>query len=203
MKIPEKISNAFSASTEKQRYFFLGIILVIIFLLDYFFIMKGQLEFLNTINPKLTILQQDIKEVKEDIPKIIGYQKEINLFQEQFRKTGYEIPSKEEVSLILEGISLLASQTKIKIEQMMPVKGAQELLHKNNEGKYFSFPIFVEAQGSYHDIGRFVNKIEKDAIFKSIVAFNITANPKDVAHQVVKMTIKAIILEKTRGQKGS
>ena len=205
MKIPEKISDVFSGITEKDRYLVLGIILFSIFLMDYFFILKPQMGILNAVNPKLTILQQEIKDVKENIPKAAGYQNEINRLKEQFQKSGYQILFKEEVSVILEGISLLANQNKIKIEQMMPVKGGEELLLKNNEGKYISFPIFVAVQGSYHDIGRFVNKLEEDAIFKSISAFSITANPKDTAHHSVKMTIKAIILEKTepQGHKGS
>ena len=207
MKTLEKIFDIFSRVMEKNRYLVVGIILLFIFLLDYFLIMKPQLGLLNSVNPKLTILEQDIKELRGNIPKINVYQKEINQLKEQFQKTGYRIPYKEEVSLILEGISRLANQNKIKIEQMMPVKGAQELLLKSNEGKYYSFSIFVDVEGSYHDIGRFVNKIEKDDIFKSISALSITANPKDAVHHSVKMTIKAIILEKTepqrQGQKGS
>ena len=207
MKTLEKIFDVFSRVMEKNRYLVVGIILLFIFLLDYFLIMKPQLGLLNSVNPKLTILEQDIKELRENIPKINLYQKEINQLKEQFQKTGYRIPYKEEMSLILEGISRLANQNKIKIAQMMPVKGAQELLLKNNEGKYYSFSIFVDVEGSYHDIGRFVNKIEKDDIFKSISALSITANPKDAVHHSVKMTIKAIILEKTepqrQGQKGS
>lgn len=204
MKIPEKISNLFSSLSERKRYVLLSAFLVFIFLADYLFVMRIQLDTLNTINPRLTILKQDIQDVRDNIPKISSYQIEINKLTEQFQKNGFIIPLKEEVSSILEGISRLANQNKIKIEQMMPVKGAEELLFKNNEGKYYSFSIFVEADGGYHDIGRFLNQIEKDALFKSVSAFSITDNPKDSMNHSVKMTIKAIILEKPepQGSKG-
>ena len=205
MKIQEKISDIFSKITEKNRYLVVGTILLCIFLADYFFVLKKQLELLNMINPDLAVLQQDIKEVKETIPQVHIYQNEISRMKDQFRKKGYRIPAKEEVSFILEGISRIANQNKIKIDQMMPIKGVEELLLKNKEGKYYSFNVFLQVQGSYHDIGRFFNSIETDPIFKSISAFTMTANPQDTTHHSVKMTIKAIIVEKNepQGQKAS
>ena len=188
---------------EDNLYLVLGIFLLIVFLLDYFLIMKRQMDALNTLNPKLTVLRQDIAETKNNIQKSGAYQAQIARLKEQLQKTGYKIPSKEEV---LDGISRIARQNKIKIDQMIPGKGMQEVLQKDVEEQYYAFPISVEAQGGYHDIGRFIDQLEKDNVYKIISALTIESSPKDPEHHTVRLMIKTILrdkIEKSENPKGS
>ena len=188
---------------ENNAYYVLGGFLLMMFLLDYVFITKRQMDTLNTLNPKLTFLKQDIAETKNNIQKSGVYQVQIARLKAQLQKGGYKIPSKEEV---LDGISRIAHQNRIKIDQMIPGKGIQEILEKDAEEQYYSFPISVEAQGGYHDIGRFVDQLEKDNVYKSISAVTIESNPKDPDQHTVKLIIKTILLdkiEKSENQKGS
>lgn len=187
---------------QNNIYCVIGVFLLIVFLLDYFFIMKRQMDALNTSNPQVTLLKQDIAETKNNIEKINEYKAQIARLKDQLQKSGYKIPSKEE---ILDGISRIAYQNKIKIDQMIPGKGMKEVLQKDLEEQYYAFPISVEVHGGYHDIGRFIDQLEKDNVYKSISALTIESNAKDPGQHTARLMIKTILLdkiEKSENQKG-
>ncbi len=203
MKNPQQNLSFIQKFLENNIYCVVGGFLLIVFLLDYFLIMKRQMDTLNTFSPKVTLLKQDIAETKDNVQKIDVYKAQIARLKEQLQKSGYKIPSKEEV---LDGISHIAHQNRIKIDQMIPGKGIQEILEKDLEEQYYAFPISLEAQGGYHDIGRFVDQLEKDNVYKSIVALTVESNAKDPAQHTVKLIIKTILLdkiEKSENKKGS
>lgn len=186
---------------ENNIYCVVGVFLLIMFLLDYFLIMKRQMDALNALNPKVTLLKEDIAETKNNIQKSDAYKAQIARLKEQLQKTGYKIPSREEV---LDGISRIANQNKVKIDQMIPGKGMQEVLQKDLEEQYYAFPISLEAHGGYHDIGRFVDQLEKDNIYKSIAALTVESNAKDPAQHTARLMIKTILdkIEKSENPRG-
>jgi len=196
MNIPQLISSKLSALDEKSRYYVLGGILLFIFLLDYFIIMQPQLKTLMTLNPKIAILARDFKKAKEDIPRYSHYEEQVNKLREKKLSSGTKILLKEEISLILENISLIANKVGVRINQIMPIKDSQQLVLSNEDGQYYTLPILVDAKGGYHGIGRFFYQIENDPIFMSITDFDITANSSDPLHHSTRITIKAYVLEK-------
>ena len=82
----------------------------------------------------------------------------------------------------------------------MPLRDSQNLELENDEGKYFSLSILINAMGSYHNIGRFFNRIESNPTFMSISDFDIASRNTDPTHHELRMTVKVFILEKTEGK---
>lgn len=201
MNITQLIFAKVGALEEKKRYYVLAGILLIIFLLDYFLIMQPQLKTLMTLNPKITILAKDFKKAKEDIPRFHQYQQEVVKLREKKIAIGTKILAKEEIALVLENISRIANRQGVRINQIMPLKDSQQLVLTNEDGRYDTLPILIDAKGGYHDFGRFFNQIEQDPIFMSITDFDMTANTSDPAHHTVRMTITAYVLEKDQEQK--
>ena len=202
MKNPINLPPAVQQFVEQHIYYIFGVALVSFFLLDYFFFMKPrQIDTLAALTPQIQLMSQDIIDTKNNIQQSDSFQIQIKRLKEQLQKLGYKIPIKEEVSQVLDGISRLANQNKIRIDQMIPGKGVQEILQKDSEGKYYVFPISVEASGGYHDIGRFIDQIEKDEIFKSVANLTMEASAKDPMHQTARLTITTIILEKAENSK--
>ena len=56
-----KISEIIPKLDEKNRYYILGGLLLVISLVDYFLVMQPQLSTLRSLNPKITLLAGDIK----------------------------------------------------------------------------------------------------------------------------------------------
>ena len=59
----------------------------------------------------------------------------------------------------------------------------------------FSVPIFMDANGGYHDFGRFLNQLETEEICLSVTDFSIASRQADKSHHAIKMTLDAIIFE--------
>ncbi len=193
----EKVLSILPKIDEKNRYFFLGGVLLVIFVVDYFLIMQPQLRTLMTLNPKVELLTRDSRQAISDIKKISDYQTQVATFKEKMKIVGSKILLKEEIPAILENISRLANDSRVRINQIMPLKESQEAVLSNDEGTYYSLPILVNARGGYHDLGRFFNQLEKSKIFMSILNFDIAANNESTVQHSAKITIKVFILDRS------
>ncbi len=198
IQIPQQFSQVFTRINEKNPYLFLIGLLVTILVLDYFCIMQFQIKVLSSLNSKTHSLAQDLKTNKDNIARLDQYRKELNKLNEQLEKIGHKMKSKDEIPLILENITRMADENGLKIDQIMPGTMALESLLKNNEGQYFLIPVVMEAQGGYHDFGRFLNQLEKEEVLFTIPYFTISANNNDPFQHLIKLTINAIIFEKNQ-----
>lgn len=192
----DKISEIIPKLNEKNRYYILGGLLLVIFLVDYFLVMAPQLGTLRVLNPKITLLATDIKTAEENNRMYHQYQLDQERLRDKIGIISQRIISKEEVPVIMERISRMANKAGVKIDQIMPLKGSEEMVMKNNEGKYYSLPILVDARTGFHDFGRFINELEKNDVFLSITNFTFAADANDTVRHVAKLTVKVIIFEK-------
>ena len=196
MNALEKISEAIPKIDEKSRYIILGGVLILIFLVDYFLVMQPQLKTLRALNPKITLLAGEVKTAEENIRKIDFYQAELVKLRDKVDVVNRRIMGKEEVPLIMEKISRIARNNSVKIDQIMPLKGSEEQVMKNNEGKYLALPIRLDARSGYHDFGRFLNEIERNDTFFNVSNFTFMADGNDNMRHVAKLTLKVVIFEK-------
>ncbi len=202
MKVPDKLTNFISDKlTEKNRYYVLIGLLVGIFLIDYLFLMMPQVRMLLTLTPKTNNLLKDLKQAHEDIDNIKEHQAHLAGLQDKMKLYGAKILSREEIPSILENITKIASETTVKINQIMPIKESQSLALTTDEGKYYSLSILLSGRGGYHNIGRFFNRLENDKIFMSIIDFDITSSNESQMQHAVNVTIKVFIHEKVESKK--
>ena len=194
VKIPEQISSVFSKVDSKNRYYVFVGILFAVFLLDYFLLMSPQLSALRKINPEIKAVSENIKKAKEDIKKLNTYRADLEEASKKFTEANLKVKSRSEVSFILEHIAHVASETGVKIDQIMPDTLSQELLTENNQRKYFDIPIYMEARSSYHNFGHFFNKVEQNDISLRVGTFSIVVT-NDTRHHAIKVTFKATIFE--------
>ncbi|MCK4882496.1 MAG: type 4a pilus biogenesis protein PilO [Candidatus Omnitrophica bacterium] len=194
VKIPEQISSVFSKVDGKNRYYVFVGILVFVFLLDYFLLMSPQLSALRKINPEIETVSENIKQAKGDINKLNAYRTDLEDVSKKFAEANLKIKSKNEVSFILEYIAQVASETEVKIDQIMPDTLGQELLTENSQRKYFDIPIYVEARSSYHNFGHFLDRIEHNDISLRVGTFSIVVT-SDTRFHAIKLTFKATIFE--------
>ncbi len=197
IKIPEKISSIFLKVEGNNRYYvFIGV-LVFVFLLDYFLLMSPQLGALRKISPEIKTVSEDIRKAKADIDKLNSYKADLEKATEKFTEANLKVKSRDEISIILEHIAYIANETGMKIDQIMPDMLGQELLTENDQRKYFDLPIYMEARSSYHNFGRFMNKVEQNDISLRIGTFTIVVT-SDTRNHMIKMTFKATIFEEVQ-----
>lgn len=195
----QKIFDFLANLDEKTRYGILIGVLLSVFLLDYLILMKPQIDALSKISPEINILATDLKSVKEDIKKIESYKKEVVNMKVKVEEVNLRLRAKEEVSLILENISLLANKNGIKIDQIMPYPQDQSVLLKDKIRKYYALPILLDARGSFHDVGRLLYQIEGENDFLKVDTFTVSSGSFEQEHRF-KLTLTAVVYEEIESQ---
>jgi len=193
--LKEKFNEKFEKMDDKTLYYIFGGILLLVFLLDYFVLMRPQLATLTKINPELKILSTDIEKAKVEITKLDQYKKEVVRMEDAIKKENEKVEPREEVPLILEHVSRLANTNGVKINQIMPNVIDSEIVLENNERVYYLLPIEIEAKAGYHNLGRFINTIEQGEIFLKVKKLTIAAVANTKEHSI-KLTLDAIVYEK-------
>ena len=201
MKIIDQITTLIADRVnEKNRYYIIAGVLAVILAVDYFAVMMPQIRTMIALTPKIQTLSKDLKQAKNDIAHKAQYESDVVRLRAKMMAVDSSILSREEIPKILDNIAFLASKTKVKITQVMPIKESQELVLSTDDGKYYSIPILLNARGGYHDLGRFINRIEQDRIFMTITDVDIVAASDDPVRHSTTMKIKAFILERAEGK---
>ena len=194
----EKFFKTLSNMSEKNQYYVFWAVLGFLLLINYFFITSPQLSRLSFLGPTSKKFSEDYQEAKRNIKKFTQYRVEVVWLKEQLDFINQSIKSREEVPLILETISRLASKSGIKIDQIMPNTQAEETILIDDDIRYNSLPIFIQAKGGYHQLGRFINAIETESLTLDVAGFSITSGQEDALTQPIQLTIKTIIFEKSK-----
>ena len=178
----------------KNWYYIFGFILILIFMADYFLLLKPQLGTLAKINPEIKILSDNLKSTKNDIARITQYKDQVKEAKDGLDKLRLQVRTKHEVPFIIEKISRLAHKNDVKIDQIMPNPLEEKVLLQDTERAYYDLPIIIEARSGHHDFGRFINELEKDETFFKIDEFTVAAMTGSRLN-AVKLTLKTIVYE--------
>ncbi|MFA5260351.1 MAG: type 4a pilus biogenesis protein PilO [Candidatus Omnitrophota bacterium] len=180
---------------EKNPSFLLAGIFTVILVVFYLFPLQFQLKTLQAINPKIAELNREVAETKNNILRVSQYKKELSLLEDKYQNLQRRIKRKEDVPLLLENISRIADKCGVKIEQILPQTAMNDPVLENNEGKYFSIPIVIEAQSGYHQFGQFLNKMERDGIFWRLPNFSIQTGVEDSQTASMNLAIELVVFE--------
>jgi Tfp pilus assembly protein PilO len=195
-QVMEKISGIISGLNEKNPYYVICGFLVLLLLADYFLVLQFQIGSINSLSPKIATLTRDIQTTKANIERIPQHKIDLEKLSGQLNKVNHKMRSKEEAPLILESVSRIANKNGVKIEKILPRTSQAEPVLDNDDGQYFSIPVDVEAKSSYHDFARFINQLETEEIFLSILEFSILENHSNAMHHTIQLMISAVVFEK-------
>lgn len=182
----------------KYHYYLLGGVLLVVFLADYFLLLRPLLGSVNKMSSQTSELKHNIEDAKTDIARIGQNRDQLEKIRNQVNEVKVKIRSAQEVPLILEDISRIASENGVKIDQLMPLKDQKVLLAKQKDVEYYALPIMVQARSPYHELGRWLAQLESEKVFYGIGNLSIMTNPKDTMRHQVQITLKAAIFEPTK-----
>ena len=197
-KIPEQILGLITKINEKNPYYLVVGLIVVILIVDYFCVMQFQLNTVGSLGSRIATLSQELETTETNIQRMSQYQIEVERLREKLERMSGKIRTREEVPLLLENISRIANKHAVQIEQIMPDKTEGEPILQNSDGEYFSIPVSIEARAGYHDFGRFLNELERDGDFFRVPEFVIAASSDDPMRHAIKLMINAIVFEKAQ-----
>jgi len=191
-----KILESFNNLSDQVRYACLVALVLLIILLDVFVLALPQVSSIADINDQIKKLSDDTQEILVDRPRINVLRKILKDSNLQLRTLSNKVRPMQEVPLILSAISSFANQEGVKIDELDPEKGSQELLTSTPEGKYYALPVVIKARCGYHMFGRFLNKLENADLSFLMKDFIIQNDDKNSSAHLFSLTIKIILVNR-------
>jgi len=112
----------------------------------------------------------------------------VNLYEEQ-------LPVDHQVKLLLEELSKIAKESNVVIREIASMK-AKDVQQGKADGKkpYQELPITVKAVSGYHELGKFVNKMESASRFMKISNIKIKTNRDNEREHAIFLVINTYVL---------
>lgn len=195
IKIKEEAIKFIGRINEKNPYYLVIGVLVVVLLLDYFLIMRFQLNTLRALGPKRSEIADGFKQFETNRSRVEKYKKDIELLDERLIVLEKRIRTIEEVPVVLEELSRVANRHKIFVEQIIPDANFDQPVLKNADGRYYLMPVVIEAKSGYHHFGRFLNALEEEGALMKVKQIMMVANVANPRQHQIKLEVQAVIFE--------
>lgn len=191
-----KILETFNSLNDQMRYSILGGVVLLILMLDVFFLSLPQCGSIADVNGQIKKLSADTAQVISDKQRINQLKKNLDKTRLKLEEMDRKARPLQGVPGVLETISRVANESDVKIDQLMPQKEGQESLKVSPEGHYYALPIVIQARCGYHMFGRFLNKLENADLYFALKDLNVQSDEKAHHMHLFSLTIKIIFVEK-------
>ena len=195
---PSKIVVFFNNLNDQTRYSALALVVILIILLDVFFLVSPQLAVIAGVNDQITKLSENTQQVIVDRGRTIVIKKSLQASQNQLNALSDKVRSIQEVPAILSTISSIANEYNVKIDELVPQKDRQEVLGTVADGKYYALPVIIKARCGYHMWGHFLNKLENENLCFFLNDFIIQNDDQNSNLHLFSLTIKIILVDRGR-----
>ncbi len=190
-----QMGSVVNKMNEKNPFMVIAGVFTVILVVFYLFPLQFQIKTLQTVNPKIEELTNDVTETKNNILRVNQYKKEVANLESKYENLQRRIKQKEDIPFLLENISRIADKHGVRIEQIMPQTAIDEPLLENDEGKYFSIPIIIEAQSGFHNFGMFLNQLEREGVFLRLTDYSIQTGIDDPHLCLINLSIELVVFE--------
>lgn len=166
-KIKEFLAN-------KSKVNFLIIILLAVLYLGLFFRPKVKAVFLHL--SEASKLKRQVINTRKQWAEIDTLKDKVLRLNEKLDYYEKRLPSEKETPAILEYLSGAAEQLDVRITEIEPLEQDKDTI--TGVPLYYRVPILLKAECGYHQLGRFLNKLEGAGRFMKISDIKITPNPR-------------------------
>jgi type IV pilus assembly protein PilO len=103
---------------------------------------------------RLTALRKDIAKGVDTARRLPEFQAQVDQLEERLQSLASVLPEQKDVADILRRVQGLATQSNLSIQRFTPQPTVQQAL-------YAEVPIRLQAEGTYHNLGYFFDRISK------------------------------------------
>jgi len=174
----------------------IGIVVIVLFLALLLVPKASKLVYLIKENAKF---ESQLRSVEKDLSNIGALEKSKEELTAEILALQKTFLEETQIPLFLEELSKLAEQTSVRLNSLkLPKEDVDPEAEEKTqiEKKYKKVPIFIEAECGFHDLGRFINKLESSKRFIAISDINIKAQEDTPRLHRVRLEVEAIARRK-------
>ncbi len=176
---------------DKQKKILIIIFCVFIVYVEANYILKAQLAGLKSLIPKVTRLENDLKNLNRDLENMRATKAKPVLEAYKAVNRPTKIITESQVSGLLQDISSAANKFDVKIIQIRPLRETGKSAIAGD--KFTPILINLDLICDYHNLGRFINHLENSPVFMGVAELKIAAQVPDYLKQKVSLAIRTYV----------
>ena len=161
----------------------------------YQILLKVKISELSLLVPETKRLTEDIKNTAEDLKHEDILKKRYENMEKEISTYENKLPAEREIPLLLEEVSGMAKDSYVKISAINPVTTSQPQ-EKDASKVYQRIPILINAKSGYHELGAFINRLEKAKRFMEVSDINIQTEMPNFRRHDVELVVSTYVLFK-------
>lgn len=205
--MPSGLSKA-----EMQKIVLTGIGAVVAMLVVFQFITVPSLRKSGELTKEISKARENLKRAEGLIANRAKLESQLLELQKKWKDYEFAFPNYSEMPDILQLISNIAGEARIKIIKLEPIRTerlqkpdamkvekkppqvqAKQDLSKTKSLLFDEIPIKIEARGSYHALGAFIDRIETGRNVMSVGSLEIDSNSDDRFNHNIKLLLIAYV----------
>lgn len=153
---------------------------------------------LYTVIPEAKSLRANIEKAKEEIAEEPALKQKLAGFEESLKSVRTRLPAEKEVPALLESLSSMARNSRVKIIGITPGTLDKpphlKAMPASQAKTYQEIPISISAKSGYHELGKFISNLERLDRFMEVSDIKIKANPQSPKMHDVELKVITYIL---------
>jgi len=133
---------------------------------------------LVTKRAEVAKLQGAIKAGLATAKRLPEFRREVTVLEAQLERLRAVLPEEQDVADLLRRVQAMATQSNLKIRGFTPAAITRREMHAE-------WPIGLKLEGSYHDLGTFLERVSKFPRIINVGAMHIAARPSQTATATV------------------
>jgi len=133
---------------------------------------------LVTKRAEVVKLQGAIKAGLATAKRLPEFRREVTVLEAQLERLRAVLPEEQDVADLLRRVQAMATQSNLKIRGFTPAAITRREMHAE-------WPIGLKLEGSYHDLGTFLERVSKFPRIINVGAMHIAARPSQTATATV------------------
>lgn len=183
--------NLANIQLDKQKKILIIIFCAFIIYADMNYILKAQIGGLKSLDPKITLLEKDLKNLNRDLENMRASKGKPALETHKAVNRPVKIITESQISGLLQDISSAANKFDVKIIQVRPSRETGKSVIPGD--KLTPILINLDLICDYHNLGKFINNLENSPVFMGVAELKISARVPDYLKQKVSLVIRTYV----------
>ena len=172
-------------------------LVLLIFFGSFFLVFCPQVKSIRTYSTRSRTLKDNIAKAKEKIvlkPKLLSQIDDTKEILLQYEK---KLPKEKDIPVLLKELTEIVELSDIEFISIhpQPSSSIEELTTFSGEGEYIRLPIQIKMRCSFHDLEKFLFRLEKTKRFVKVVNLGIKGGGTDNSGHDIGLTIEVYMYQ--------
>ena len=156
------------------------------------FLLRPQIRDVVTVYSKAKRSSGDVATSERERSQIESLKKQVAQYHGKIESYERMLPAEQEIPKLLENLSDMAKGSGVKIVGITPLPSKDEA--RSPDQIYQEIPILISARSGYHEVGKFLSRLENAGRFMKVADLSIKENKTTPKRHDVELLVLTYVL---------